>query len=84
MENKQKGFWEYFIEDAVKNPPYYTTGKITNIDKENNEVHITYTDASEVIRTAKLNVENVNGYSIGDILDIQICGGHFPAIFFKK
>lgn len=82
--NKRKGFWEFFIEDAVKNPPYFTTAKITDVDANNNEIHITFADDSGTFKTTKCNVENTAGYNVGDMLDIKVCGGIFPAIFFRS
>ena len=81
MKNKRKGFWEFFIEDALHNPPFYATAQITDVNVDNNEVHIAFTAADGALKTAKLNVENAAGYNIGDMLDIQVCGGIFPTIF---
>ncbi len=84
MENKRKGFWEFFIEDAINNPPYFTTAKITKVDTDNNGIHIEFADNNGTLKTAKLiNVENAAGYNIGDMLDIQVCGGIFPTISYR-
>lgn len=81
MKNKRKGFWEFFIEDAIHNPPFFATATITDVDADNNEIHITFADNSGALKAAKCNVENTAGYNIGDMLDIKVCGGIFPAIF---
>ncbi len=81
MKNKRKGFWEFFIEDALHNPPFYATAQITDVNADNNGIHIEFADNNGILKTAKLNVKNAAEYNIGDMLDIQVCGGIFPTIF---
>ena len=78
MGERRKGFWEFFIEDAINNPPFYTTAEVTGVEIDG--VIITYTDRHGNLQTKKVNIDNTTEYSKGDLLDIQLCGGHFPSI----
>lgn len=79
---RRKGFWESFIEDAINNPPFYTTAEVTGVEVDG--ILITYTDKHGNLQTKKIRIEDTTEYSKGKLLDIQVCGGHFPAIFITQ
>lgn len=79
MSSRRKSFWYDFIEDAVQNPPFYASAEITGI--ENGGLSVEYTDKRGVLQTITVKVEDTAEYGVGDLLDIQICKGRYPAVF---
>lgn len=77
-----KSCLDFLIQDAVNNPPFYTTAKVTGI--ENDTVSFSYKDKQGLCKVGEIQTESSDKYNIGEILDIQICGAMFPEIFVVR
>ena len=82
MRRYLKFFFENIVQDSIDNPTFFTTAEVTEVGDD--IVSFLYKDKQGLCKIGKVNVKNSNEYSIGDILDIQICGSKYPEIFVTR